>query len=157
MDVNIWFWVWLALAVILSIAEIFTAGFFMLPFGIGAAVAALLEFFWPGSINWQWAAFIGISALLLVVLRRLAEKLTHDSPQGVAGNRLIGKCGTVIETLMPNSPVGRVRVEREEWRADAPGHEPIAEGTAVEVLSVVGTHLVVKPSPSCEPEITPEA
>ncbi len=57
-----WFWVWLVAAVVLSVAEIFTAGFFMLPFGIGAAVAAALAYFGL-SVAWQWAAFIGVSAL----------------------------------------------------------------------------------------------
>lgn len=150
MEPNIWFWVWLALAVILSIAEIFTSGFFLLPFGIGAAVAAALEWFWPGSINWQWAAFIGVSSLVLVALRRYANMLTHEPPMKVAGDRLIGKCGVVIEPLEEHTSRGRVRVEREEWRADAPGFEPMAEGERIEVVAVEGTHLVVKPAPPAD-------
>ena len=71
---NIWFWAWVILAVVLSVAEIFTAGFFMLPFGIGAACAAILELFWPGSIGAQWIAFIGVSSLLLVGMRRFASR-----------------------------------------------------------------------------------
>jgi len=145
---NIWFWVWLALAVILGVAEIFTAGFFMLPFSIGAAVAAVLEYFAPGSIAWQWTAFVGISVLLLIVLRRFADHMTHEPPQKVAGNRLIGKEGIVTAVLEEHSVRGSVRVEREEWRADAPGFEPVAEGTRVTVVAVEGTHLVVKPSES---------
>lgn len=145
MEPNIWLWVWVGLAVILSIAEIFTSGFFLLPFGIGAAVAALLEFFWPGSIAWQWAAFIGVSSLLLVGLRRYAAHVTHDSPQGVGVDRLIGKRGTVVEEYAEAGRLGRIRVEREEWSADAPGYGALAIGTEVEVVSVQGTHLVVKP------------
>lgn len=143
---NIWFWVWVALAVILSVAEIFTAGFFLLPFGIGAAIAALLEFVWPGSIGWQWAAFVILSSLLLVVLRRFAERVTHEPPQKVAGDRLIGRSGVVIARLEPHSVVGMVRVDREEWRADAPGDEPLDPGTRITVVAVEGTHLVVKPA-----------
>lgn len=142
---NIWFWVWFALAVILCIAEIFTAGFFLLPFGIGAGVAALLEFLWPGSIELQWAAFVILSSLLLVVLRRFAERVTHEPPQKVAGDRLLGKSGVVIARIQPHSSVGMVRVEREEWRADAPGHGPLEVGDGIVVVAVEGTHLVVKP------------
>src|SRR5512145_389647 len=112
MDFNIWFWVWLALAVMLSI-------------GVGAAVAAALEYFVPGSIGWQWAAFIGVSSILLILLRRIANTLTHEPPMRVAGDRLLGKCGVVIERLEVGLGSGRVRVEREEWRADAPGFEPM--------------------------------
>lgn len=79
---NIWIWVWVALAVILAIAEIFTPGLFMLPFGIGAAVAALLEFLWPGSIEWQWGAFLVLSAVLLVAFHRIAERARRSPDSG---------------------------------------------------------------------------
>jgi membrane protein implicated in regulation of membrane protease activity len=140
---NSWFWVWLGLAVVLSVAEIFTSGFFLLPFGIGAAVAALIEFFFPGSIGWQWTAFIGISSLLLVVLRRIANRITYDSPVGVGGNRLIGKQGLVTERLDQREGTGRVRVEREDWRAETLGGEVLDVGENVEVMRVEGTHLKV--------------
>jgi membrane protein implicated in regulation of membrane protease activity len=145
-----WFWVWLVLAAVLSIAEIFHAGFFLLPFGIGAAVAALLNLLTVPLI-WQWVAFIGCSAVALFALRRFAERITHEPPQATGGNRLIGKCGVVIEALEVGSPQGRVRVEREEWRADAPGYEPLVAGTPITVVRIEGTHLVVKPSEeACE-------
>ncbi len=35
-----WRWLWTGLAVVMGIGEIFTAGFFLLPFAIGAAAAA---------------------------------------------------------------------------------------------------------------------
>lgn len=145
MEATPWLWVWVSLAVILSVAEIFTAGFFLLPFGIGAAVAALIELVWPGSLVWEWVAFIGVSLILLPTLRRLANRITHDSPVGVAGNRLIGRTGTVIEEFEEHGRLGRIRVEREEWRADAPGYGALKAGTRVKVVSVEGTHLVVQP------------
>jgi membrane protein implicated in regulation of membrane protease activity len=150
MEPNVWLWVWVALAVILSVAEIFTAGFFLLPFGIGAAVAAVLELVWPGSIAWQWVAFIGVSSLLLVGLRRFASHVTHEPPVKVAGDRLLGRQGVVIERLEEHGHGGRVRVDREEWRADAPGLEPLEVGVRVEVMAVEGTHLVVRPISSAE-------
>ncbi len=141
--VDIWFWVWVLLAAFLMIAEIFTAGFFMLPFGIGAAVAALLEFLGV-SVGWQWAAFIGVSAAMLVVLRRYADRLTHEPPIKTGADRLVGKNGVVIKDLT-SEPGGMVRIEREEWRADAPGFEPLATGTRVVVERIDGTHLIVRP------------
>lgn len=143
---NIWFWVWVALAVILLIAEILTAGFFMLPFGIGAAVAAALEYLAPGSIGWQWAAFVGVSSALLIVLRRFSDKVTHEPPQKVAADRLIGRTGVVLSALEPDDARGMVRVDREEWRADHRGDKAIPEGARVTVISVEGTHLIVEPA-----------
>lgn len=82
---NIWFWVWVALAVVLCIAEVFTSGFFTLSFGIGAGIAAVLEFLWPGSISWQWASFILLSSALIVILRRLAERAARKRSPESAG------------------------------------------------------------------------
>ena len=43
-DNEAWRWFWSVLAVILATGEIFSPGFFLLPFGIGAAVG--------GTANW---------------------------------------------------------------------------------------------------------
>jgi membrane protein implicated in regulation of membrane protease activity len=153
-DPNIWFWVWILLAAFLLIAEIFTAGFFMLPFAIGALAAALLEFL-DVSVGWQWVAFITVSAAMLVALRRYADRLTHEPPIRTGANRLVGKEGVVIKDLIRDEPGGMVRIEREEWRADAPGHEPLAVGTRVVVERIDGTRLIVSP-PGNDGPGTPE-
>ncbi|MDP2183039.1 MAG: NfeD family protein [Actinomycetota bacterium] len=140
-----WLWAWIVLAAALFIGEIFTAGFFMLPFGIGASAAAVLEFLGVGPV-WQWIAFIGVSAIAFMAFRTVVDRLTHEPPVRTGVDRLIGKRGLVIEELVPDSPVGQVRIEREEWRADTPGHQVIPVGTTVVVDSVVGAHLMVHPA-----------
>lgn len=140
-----WFWVWVGLAAVLSVAEIFTGGFFLLPFGLGAAIAALANFVGAG-LGWQWATFIAASAVLLWSLRHFSDRFTKDSPQRVGADRLIGKCGVVTETLDDQVGRGLVNVEREQWRADAPGFEPVAEGTSITVIRVEGAHLIVRPT-----------
>lgn len=139
-----WFWIWLAAAVALSVAEIFTAGFFLLPFGIGAAVAAALSAFGI-ELGWQWAAFVGVSVLLLFTLRRFAERITHEPPVKVAGDRLIGKEGGVIERIDNSANTGRVRVDREEWLADTIDDAICEVGARIKVVAVEGAHLVVEP------------
>lgn len=144
---ELWFWVWLVAAVVLSVGEMFTAGFFMLPFGIGAAVAAVLAYFGVG-VGWQWLAFVGLSSLLLFTLRRFSDRMTHEPPMKVAGDRLIGRHGIALEAIDSRNRTGRVMVDREEWRADAVDDVAIAEGDRVVVISVVGAHLVVEPASS---------
>ena len=95
---DMWFWIWLVLAAVLIVGEMLTAGFFLLPFGIGAALAALLN--WLGvALAWQWAAFLVASAVLLLSLRKFADRVTHEPPEKVGVDRLVGKQAVVIEAI----------------------------------------------------------
>lgn len=135
----------MALAAIFIIAEIFTASFFILWFGIGAAVAgvlALLEF-GPG---WQWGSFVVVSGVLLVISRRFAERFTKEQPPGIGADRFIGKEGIVQEEIDNIKDTGRVRMDKEEWRAESESGEVISQGTRVTVTRLDGVHLIVKPS-----------
>jgi len=139
-----WQWFWVILSALLIVGEIFTAGFFVLPFGIGAAVAAALAFMGFG-LAWQWATFLVISVALLLPLKRFADSVTPDSGVGVAADRVIGKVGIVVDEIQPHGITGgRVKIGSEEWRATSEGEEPIAMGAKVEILHIDGTHVVVR-------------
>lgn len=137
-------WVWVVMALFFFIAEMFTAGFVLMCFGVGAAVAALLAFLGLG-LAWQLAAFIVVSALAVVLSRPFAERVTGRQPQGVGIDRVLGKSAIVIEAIDPVTAQGRVRVDREEWRADAVDGAAIPVGATVEVVGVEGTRLRVRP------------
>ncbi|MBS3974614.1 MAG: NfeD family protein [Actinobacteria bacterium] len=140
---TLWFWIWLLLAAMLLIGEIFTAGFFMLPFGIGAAVAALLAFLGVALV-WQWLAFIGVSAACFIFLKNFANRITAEQPIKTGVDRLVGMTGVVTEEILPHSSSGKVLVDRETWRAEASDAKVISVGARVHVERVGGTHLVVK-------------
>jgi membrane protein implicated in regulation of membrane protease activity len=131
------------LAGLFAIFEIFTAGFFMLWFGIGAAVAGLMAILGVGVI-WQWVAFIVISGILIAVSRRFAERITRKQPPGIGADRFIGKIGIVLEDVNNIENVGRVRIDKDEWRADSENEDIIPKGTRVIVTRLDGTHLIVK-------------
>jgi membrane protein implicated in regulation of membrane protease activity len=139
-----WTWFWVILSALLVVGEIFTAGFFILPFGIGAAVAAL--FAWAGlGLVWQWAIFLIVSIPSLLLLKRFADRVTEGADLRVAGDRVLDKVGLVLEEVQPHGFTGLVRIGSEEWRAASDGEERIPAGASVEVLRVDGTHLVVRP------------
>lgn len=142
-----WTWFWIILAAILIVGEIFTAGFFLLPFGIGAATAALAAGL-GASTAVQWAAFVVISVVALLMVKRFADRVTEGAGPGVASDRVIGKIGLVLEEVHPHGFTGRVRLGTEEWRAESASEESIAAGVSVEVLRIEGTHLVVRPRTS---------
>jgi membrane protein implicated in regulation of membrane protease activity len=139
------FWLWIVLAAFFIIAEIFTMGFFLLWFGIGAAVAALLSYLDIG-VAWQLVVFIVIGIAGYLLSRPLAQRMSRGVELRVGAERFVGKTARVLETVEPLSATGRVRVEQEEWKAEPEGNETISEGETVEVVRVDGNHLVVRPA-----------
>jgi membrane protein implicated in regulation of membrane protease activity len=140
-----WRWIWLAAAVIFAGGELAIAGsFFLAPFAIGAAVAAILAFLDVGLLG-EWLAFVGISFGAFAGLRPLARRLDQGEPtDGIGSKRLIGQSGNVLEAIPPGlHELGMVRVHREEWRAETAGGEGIEVGALVHVVEQRGTRLVV--------------
>jgi len=142
MGIKIW-WIWMALAAIFVVGEIFTAGFFLLWFGIGAASAGILALIGLGPA-WQLGAFVVVSGVLFAVSRKLADKITKKQPPGVGADRFIGKEGIVLEEIDNEKNTGRVRLKSEDWRADSETDEIIPKGTRVGVTGLDGTHLIVR-------------
>jgi len=146
-DPEVWRWIWLGGAVFFGLAELASAGaFFMLPFAVGAAVAALLAFL-AVPLGFQLLAFGVVSVALLAGLRPLAEKLARDHPaEGIGAKRLIGQKGTVLGEVPGGlHELGMVRIHREEWRAESVDGAAIAQGTEVRVVEMRGTRVVVSP------------
>lgn len=141
MDNELWRWIWLGVAVVLGVGEMATAGFFLLPFAVGAVVAAVLAWFNVAAAL-QWIAFIGVSVVALVALRKFVP--TDEDHPAMGANRFLNARATVIEDVERVSGAGRVRVETEEWRATTDGGT-IPVGTEVRVTAIRGARLVVEP------------
>jgi membrane protein implicated in regulation of membrane protease activity len=142
MIIKIW-WIWMIIAALFIIGEIFTAGFFLFCFGVAAAVAGVLAILGV-SFGWQLAVFVVVSGILFASSRRLAERFTKKQPPGIGADRFIGKRGIVLEEIDNSLNFGRVRLDKEEWRADSENDSIIPTGKRVEVVRLDGTHLVVK-------------
>ncbi len=142
MTLGIWI-IWMVVAAIFVIGEIFTLGFFLLWFGVGAAVAGILAIFGLGG-SWQWGAFAVVSGVLFVLSRRFAERFSKKQPPGIGADRFVDKKGVVLEEVDNIKNSGRIRVGKEEWRAESDTGEVIPVGKVVEVTRLVGTHAVVK-------------
>ncbi len=142
-DNDVWRWLWTGFAIVMGIGEIFTAGFFLLPFAIGAGAAAVLA--WLGvALLPQWLVFFGVSIVALVYLRRfISRQDAADLPQ-VGANRWKNVRGVVLAPIDSMAATGMVRIGGEEWRATTDG-SPIDTGTQVVVTEVRGARLVVMP------------
>lgn len=140
-DMELWRWIWTGAAFLLAIGEIFTAGFFLLPFAIGAGVAAV--FSWIGlNILVQWVGFLGVSVASMVYLQRFIRRQDELPVARVGANRYVGAQALVLEGIDPVRGTGRVRVDTEEWRATTDGHQ-IRKNATVRVTDVRGARLVV--------------
>lgn len=144
MENEIWRWLWTGFAVVMSIGEILTAGFFLLPFAIGAAAAAVLA--WVGaSILAQWLVFFGVSLAALAYLRKFIDRQDAEVQPRVGANRWVGSTGIVLEEIDPDVASGMVRVDNEQWRATSLHGLTIPTGVRITVRDVQGARLVVEP------------
>ena len=139
MDLGQWEWIWTITAFVFAVGEIFTAGFFLLPFAVGAAASAVLAWIGAGAA-WQWGTFIVVSLVTLMWMRRFSPE--HMPGPDIGANRYRNKKGIVIEAIDPHSGEGRVRVDNEEWRATS--ETPIEEGARIRITEVSGTRFVVE-------------
>ena len=131
------FWLWFTLVVL--IAEILTAGFFIGAFAPGGVVSAIGAALGLGN-NGQLVAFAVTALASIIWLRPLIVK--HMTPTTVPTNTeaLVGQSATVIDTV-PAGGLGRVRLSNEEWRATSGDH--LAVGEIVRVQAVTGNTLKV--------------
>ncbi|MBT8226175.1 MAG: NfeD family protein [Dactylosporangium sp.] len=135
--------IWLILGVALVVAEVFTATFVLLMFGIGALAAALVALLGAGAA-WQALAFAGVSTLSLVLVRPGIQHFMHrhspKTPMGLAA--IEGGTALVLEEICADS--GLVKIEGEIWRArpyDA--RQVIPAGEQVRVIEVDGATAMV--------------
>ena len=142
---NIWMWGWAAMSIIFLIAELFTTGFFLVCFGIGAAAAAVLAYFGVDPFL-QVATFIAVSAVAVLLTRPVVRQLNEQHRNFVGSDRVLEKSAIVLAEINPALGSGLVRVDAEEWRAVSEDGRIIAKDAIVEVLRIDGTRLVVRPS-----------
>ena len=146
----VWALIWLAAAVAFGIGEMLMAGsFFLLPFAGGAVFAAVIAALVPGPL-WSWLAFIVGSIATFIGMRPFAKRLQENAPDvaGIGANRLVGAIGIVLAPISATpGEAGMVKVGTEEWRADTPPGVALAAGTKVRVVEVLGTRLLVEPTP----------
>ena len=145
MDNEVWRWVWTLFAIGFGIGEIFTAGFFLLPFSIGAAAAAVLAWLTVG-LAAQWFVFFGVSLISFAYLRRFIADQDEMPQPAVGANRWVGLRGMVLQDIDPDEAVGIVRVESEEWRATTEDGSTIPAGTHIRVVAMRGARMVVEPT-----------
>jgi membrane protein implicated in regulation of membrane protease activity len=131
------------------VAEIFTSGFVLLWFGIGARAAALAGLVGIDSLAIQFTIFAVVSIALTAASRTIflnyfsREKTGQSLRSGV--DSLPGKIGTVVSSSKGALQEGAVKVFGSTWTAyPAIGEAPLEAGERVCVESVEGASIYVR-------------
>jgi len=137
---------WLVLGVGLIIAEIFTLGFVLFWFGIGALAAALAGFVGAG-LGVQFLIFaivsITLTAMSRTIFARYLPIVDSDSIK-TAVDALPGKVGTVTSASKGALNEGAVKVYGSTWTAYPIDDSSLIEGEKVEVVEVRGSSIYVR-------------
>jgi membrane protein implicated in regulation of membrane protease activity len=136
---------WLVAAAILGIGEMHQGGLYLLPFAIGAALAAVLGLlgvsFGLSAIVFALSSIIVVGALRPVARRH--RRLPPALRTGAAA--LVGRRAMVLERIANEEGVGCVRIEGGEvWTARSYDEDEVIDaGERVEVVEIRGATALV--------------
>lgn len=143
-----YFWIlWALLGVVFITAEVFTLGFVLLWFGIGAVVAAIAASLGVGVLG-QFLIFSAVSTILTVMSRTIFESVftrigDEDMKMGI--DRLPGRIGTVKIASKGALNAASVKVYGSTWKAFPIDEETeLSKGEKVEVVRVEGSSIYVR-------------
>ena len=135
--------IWLVLAGVFFIAEIFTLGFLVFWLGVGAVLAMVVSLF-TDNILIQIVVFVISSIALILSTKPLVKKFVDKKTIPTNKDSLIGKKGMVIEEISPLHNKGQVKLNGEVWSAISKDNTIIEKDKEVEVQGVTGVKLVVR-------------
>lgn len=139
--------IWSVLGVILIVAEIFTLGFVLLWFGVGALAAAFAG--WLGfGFTFQFLIFAVVSIALTAMSRTiLVNYFSQDKADEIkmGMDSLPGQIGTVTMASKGALQEAAVKVYGSTWTAfPIDGEISLIEGEKVEVVRVQGSTIYVQ-------------
>ena len=135
--------VWAIIGIVFVIIELATFTFILSFLGVAAIIVSLTT--WSGltpGINSQLAVFSISSILMMLLLRKTARRLfagTNDVKPDYMGQKV-----KVIRTI-PVGGEGAIVYRGSDWIAFSDYADIIREGTVVEIVSIEGIRIKVKP------------
>jgi inner membrane protein len=138
-------WLWIAVGLALTVAELVTpSGFFIIFFGLAALTVGILTGLdMAGTASVQWLLFSVLAIAFVLMFRgRLQTKV--QMPQAKDVDSLIGGLAIVQERLLPGV-VGKVEVRGSMWSARNTSSVTLDAGQRARVAAVDGLTLTVVP------------
>ena len=137
---------WIVILVVLVLVELLTMGLTTIWFAGGSLVACILAL--VGAPLWaQIIAALVVSIILLLTTRPIAVKYFNKDRVRTNAESLIGHIAIVMSEIDNLQNIGLVNVGGQEWSAKSSDDDvKIPAGTVVEILSISGVKLIVRPS-----------
>ncbi len=142
-SMEIWH-IWIIVALVLFIVELFTTGFAVICLSIGClggAVAAACA----TSVEVQLLIFAVVSFVALASVRPILKRSFYKQGEKVLTNAsaMVGRHGVVCNAI-DQSESGRVVIDGVDWKARSVDDSPIEQGARVEVVAIESVVLTVK-------------
>jgi membrane protein implicated in regulation of membrane protease activity len=136
--------VWVLAAVVLGVGEVLNLSFYLFPFALGCAGAALVSLAGGGTAA-SLVTFAALTAVSFGVVRPIARRHLHMPPQLRTGTQaLVGRSALVLERIHNDEGVGAIRLDGEVWTARAYDEDEIIDaGTRVDVIEIRGATALV--------------
>ena len=137
--------IWVIIALVFVIIEIFTTGFAVMCISIGCMFGALASAL-DWELKWQLLLFAIGTVLAFVTVRPLVYKLFYNKSHEVKTNAdaVVGRRGVVTERIEGELHPGRVKVDGDDWKAISLETDSIEVGEAVEIIAINSVILTVK-------------
>lgn len=134
-------WMWLIIAGVLLIIEIFTLGFLVFWFSVAAAITCIVSIFTPNIVI-QVLVFVITSTVLIFFTKKFSDKIRNkEVTKKFNIDTVIGEIG-IVEQEVSKLKFGVVKVGGSKWTAVS--EETIEEGQEIIVKKVDGVKLVVE-------------
>lgn len=138
--------IWLLVAAVFVVIEIFTSGFAVACFSVGCVFGAILAAC-DLSLTWQVVAFAIGTFLSFILIRpvvmRYLDKKTNDNHIKTNMDNIIGKTAVVTERIEENG-YGRVKIDGDDWKAQTAYGAAAEVGEKVRIESFESIILTVK-------------
>ena len=133
---------WTLLIIGFIILEASTAQFVCIWFA-GGALAGLICALFNTSIYLQITLFVAVSAVLLLLTKKLVLKLKKGKSEKTNVDALIGQTAIVTESISNNRASGTARIGGMFWSARSENGADISEGSLVTIERIDGVKLIV--------------
>ena len=134
------FYFWLLIILFLGTLEVITINLVSIWFVISALCSLILSFFLD-NFTIQFAVFVLLGIILMLLTKRPLEKKLVKKPEKTNLDRVVGMKGIVSENI-DEMKTGEVKVDGKSWSAIS--SVPIEKGSIVKVLKIKGVKLEVE-------------